>query len=442
MLQKMPPIVGRGLAHVRFRIDHVVALRAGIANAPASIIVTSSAFRPGGALPARHTADGPGISPPIAWRGIPADARSIAIVIEGIDSPSPMPVVHGIVVRLPPRDGELVEGALRENGATVVVGRNSFFGATWLPPDPPPGHGDHRYVFEVFALDCDPDTRAASWPGIARRHARRPHASSRPARRDVSPCHLILSIRDRAGGRVQALWRRVRRQGGHDRDRPRRVRGGARRVRQRQDDARQDDQPARRARRRHRAGRGQGCPRRGRRRVAPAHRLRDPARRPVAAPHGRGQRRHRAALARLGGQRDPTRASPSCSRSSGCQMSATDFPNSCRAASASVSASHARSPRSPRCSSLDEPLGALDPITRLGLQRELARIHRELSYIGDGHARHGRGVHARRSDRRDVPRRAPPARDAARSFASTPADDYVAKLVGLAREQAEVVRAL
>ncbi len=156
MLEKIPPFVGRGLAHVRSGIDHVVALRAGIANTPASIVVTSSAFAPGGVLPTRYTADGPGISPPIAWSGIPEAARSVAIVIEGVDSPSPMPLVHGIVVRLPPRDGELPEGELREIGASVVVGRNSFFGATWLPPDPPPGHGYHRYVFEVFALDRDP----------------------------------------------------------------------------------------------------------------------------------------------------------------------------------------------------------------------------------------------------------------------------------------------
>ena len=25
----------------------------------------------------------------------------------------------------------------------------------WLPPDPPRGHGDHRYVFQLFALDAE-----------------------------------------------------------------------------------------------------------------------------------------------------------------------------------------------------------------------------------------------------------------------------------------------
>ena len=34
------------------------------------------------------------------------------------------------------------------------LGKNSFFGSGWLPPDPPKGHGTHRYCFQVFALDA------------------------------------------------------------------------------------------------------------------------------------------------------------------------------------------------------------------------------------------------------------------------------------------------
>jgi phosphatidylethanolamine-binding protein (PEBP) family uncharacterized protein len=32
------------------------------------------------------------------------------------------------------------------------TGRNTMLQAAWLPPDPPPGHGVHRYAFQVFAL--------------------------------------------------------------------------------------------------------------------------------------------------------------------------------------------------------------------------------------------------------------------------------------------------
>ena len=36
------------------------------------------------------------------------------------------------------------------------MGRNSYLHAGWLPPDPPRGHGPHRYAFQLFALDEAP----------------------------------------------------------------------------------------------------------------------------------------------------------------------------------------------------------------------------------------------------------------------------------------------
>jgi phosphatidylethanolamine-binding protein (PEBP) family uncharacterized protein len=63
--------------------------------------------------------------------------------------------VHAIVVELAADDGALPEGALDSpdhDGAGLKTGRNSFLQSSWLPPDPPPGHGVHRYAFQVFAL--------------------------------------------------------------------------------------------------------------------------------------------------------------------------------------------------------------------------------------------------------------------------------------------------
>ena len=36
--------------------------------------------------------------------------------------------------------------------AAPEVGETSMGQAAWLPPDPPSGHGPHRYVVQVFAL--------------------------------------------------------------------------------------------------------------------------------------------------------------------------------------------------------------------------------------------------------------------------------------------------
>jgi phosphatidylethanolamine-binding protein (PEBP) family uncharacterized protein len=57
------------------------------------------------------------------------------------------------ICRPPGREG-LAEGELNSSDADgrVHVGRNSYLMSGWLPPDPPPGHGPHRYAFQVFAL--------------------------------------------------------------------------------------------------------------------------------------------------------------------------------------------------------------------------------------------------------------------------------------------------
>jgi hypothetical protein len=63
------------------------------------------------------------------------------------------------VVELPAADGNLPESALPSadhEGGGVHAGLNSFLQAAWLPPDPPPGHGVHRYAFQVFALGTAP----------------------------------------------------------------------------------------------------------------------------------------------------------------------------------------------------------------------------------------------------------------------------------------------
>ncbi len=80
---------------------------------------------------------------------------TLALLVEDADAPTPTPLVHAIVWGLPGRDGQLAEGAVVADGegdAHGDVGRNSFLREGWLPPDPPTGHGEHRYAFQLFAL--------------------------------------------------------------------------------------------------------------------------------------------------------------------------------------------------------------------------------------------------------------------------------------------------
>ena len=45
-------------------------------------------------------------------------------------------------------------GSDEVRAASEERGLNSYLQQGWLPPDPPPGHGMHRYAFQVFALSA------------------------------------------------------------------------------------------------------------------------------------------------------------------------------------------------------------------------------------------------------------------------------------------------
>jgi Raf kinase inhibitor-like YbhB/YbcL family protein len=155
MLEKLPESVGHALVNQRAGMENVVYNQLFRRRQTGRLEVLSKAFAFNARLPTRFTADGDGISPPLGWGHVPAETASIALIVEDADSPTPHPLVHAIVVELPGIHGSLDEGALNSPnhlGAGVEAGQNSFFRQGWLPPDPPRGHGEHRYVFELFAL--------------------------------------------------------------------------------------------------------------------------------------------------------------------------------------------------------------------------------------------------------------------------------------------------
>jgi len=158
VLEKLPDMLGHALRGQRAGLGktafHAVDLRGGVA----AITVSSLAFADHAPIPARYTADGEGVSPPLQWTGVPEAAASVLLIVEDADAPTPQPLVHAIVVELPAAgDGTLADAALPSrdhDGAGLKVGRNSYLQPSWLALDPPPGHGVHRYAFQVFALEA------------------------------------------------------------------------------------------------------------------------------------------------------------------------------------------------------------------------------------------------------------------------------------------------
>lgn len=159
MLEHVPHWLGSALKGVRAGNDKLAIVQSGLGDF-ASLHLASPAFADGARLPDRFTADGEGVSPPLFWAGVPEGTARLALIVEDADAPAPQPLVHALIWNLPPFDGDLAEGAIRSDQADGEVGRNSYFSDGWLPPDPPTGHGEHRYAFQLFALREGPDVEA------------------------------------------------------------------------------------------------------------------------------------------------------------------------------------------------------------------------------------------------------------------------------------------
>ncbi|MEO8250478.1 MAG: YbhB/YbcL family Raf kinase inhibitor-like protein [Burkholderiales bacterium] len=165
MLEKLPDAIGHAISGVRAGLDSIAFNQLNLRQGTNAIRIESLAFADHAPIPQRYTADGDGISPPLQWWDVPQAAAALVLLVEDADSPTPHPLVHAIVVGLPAEeDGALAEGALNSTdtededvGPELHIGLNSFLKTAWLPPDPPPGHGVHRYAFQLFALDAEPD---------------------------------------------------------------------------------------------------------------------------------------------------------------------------------------------------------------------------------------------------------------------------------------------
>ncbi|MDD2695986.1 MAG: YbhB/YbcL family Raf kinase inhibitor-like protein [Anaerolineales bacterium] len=112
-----------------------------------SIQITSAAFSEGGAIPKKYTCDGEDLSPPLQWSGMPAQAKSLALIMDDPDAPVGT-WVHWVVFDLSPQTSGLAEGV----SGVGVQGVNSFRKLSYGGPCPPRG-APHRYYFKLYALD-------------------------------------------------------------------------------------------------------------------------------------------------------------------------------------------------------------------------------------------------------------------------------------------------
>ena len=140
-----------------------------------SIHLLSSAFLPGGPIPARYTSDGQDASPPLAWEGVPPGTKELALICDDPDAPQKEPWVHWVLAKIPAGAKELNEGGWKtldknEDVPLVVgakglrVGKNDFGNKRYNGPMPPPGKV-HHYFFRLYALDTQLDLKDAPTKG-------------------------------------------------------------------------------------------------------------------------------------------------------------------------------------------------------------------------------------------------------------------------------------
>jgi Raf kinase inhibitor-like YbhB/YbcL family protein len=113
---------------------------------PSALTVTSPAFTNGGAIPATFTCKGANTSPPLAWSGVPAGSRSVALVVDDPDAPGG-PYIHWVVDNIDPAQSAISAGEVPQ-GAQQTLNSGGHVGYT----GPCPPSGTHHYRFTVYVL--------------------------------------------------------------------------------------------------------------------------------------------------------------------------------------------------------------------------------------------------------------------------------------------------
>jgi Raf kinase inhibitor-like YbhB/YbcL family protein len=120
------------------------------------ISITSSSFPHNGVIPTRHTCEGHDTSPELLWTDVPADTKSLALIVDDPDAPDPAApkrvYVHWVLYNIPATSSGLPEGVATEDlPAGTQEGLNDWQRTGYGGPCPP--IGNHRYFFKLYALD-------------------------------------------------------------------------------------------------------------------------------------------------------------------------------------------------------------------------------------------------------------------------------------------------
>ncbi len=118
--------------------------------------IESQAFTQNGAIPSKYTCDGEGISPPLNFIDVPAEAKSLTLIMDDPDIPEFVKQKYEIIVwdhwmifNISPTIQEVLEGV----NPAGILGKNTRGAQGYGGPCPP--DKEHRYFFKLYALDIE-----------------------------------------------------------------------------------------------------------------------------------------------------------------------------------------------------------------------------------------------------------------------------------------------
>ncbi len=147
------------------------------AQSVGGLTITSPAFAPNGPIPQQYTCKNSAAgSPPLSWSGVPANAKTLALIVKDPDAPRGT-FIHWVIYNIPatatgleanvPRLAKLDDDALQGDNTLGKIG--------YMGPCPPPGPA-HHYHFYLMALDTklalEPGATADQVEAASRRHVR------------------------------------------------------------------------------------------------------------------------------------------------------------------------------------------------------------------------------------------------------------------------------
>ncbi|XPV74978.1 MAG: YbhB/YbcL family Raf kinase inhibitor-like protein [Desulfovibrio sp.] len=126
-----------------------------------AFMVTSPTLKAGSSMVQKHVLNGFGcsgenVSPELNWQNAPEGTKSFAITVYDPDAPTGSGWWHWVVFDLPVTMNGVGAGFGNEGfgvPAGVIQSRTDFGKAGYGGACPPKGHGDHSYIFTVYALD-------------------------------------------------------------------------------------------------------------------------------------------------------------------------------------------------------------------------------------------------------------------------------------------------